>query len=71
VRDEPTGAYTRRAAFFYQWFIDRQLDVQDTAANVGYVDAIDADRYLVASRPDRIRRWRDRARDGTRPWFNS
>jgi hypothetical protein len=51
-------------------FTDRQLDVQDTAANVGYVDAIDADRYLVASRSDRIRRCRDRARDETRPWLN-
>lgn len=58
VRDEPTGTYARRAAFFYEWFTGQQLDVPNTAPNVGYVDAIDADKYLVASRPDRVRRWR-------------
>lgn len=58
VRDEPTGSYARRAAFFYEWFTNRQLAVPDTAPNVGYVDAIDASLYLVAQRPDRIRRWR-------------
>lgn len=34
------------------------LDVHDTAANVGYVDAIDAKLYLVAQAPVRYRRWR-------------
>lgn len=58
VRDEPTGSYARRAAFFYEWFTGRQLGVPDTAPNVGYVDAIDASQYLVAQRPDRVRRWR-------------
>ena len=58
VRDEPTGSYARRAAFFYEWFTGRQLAVPDTAPNVGYVDAIDARQYLVAQRPDRVRRWR-------------
>ncbi|MDO5624085.1 MAG: Fic family protein [Pseudomonadota bacterium] len=58
VRDEPTGSYARRAAFFYEWFTGRQLAVPDTAPNVGYVDAIDAAQYLVAQRPDRVRRWR-------------
>lgn len=58
VKDEPTGSYARRAAFFYEWFTGRQLAVPDTAPNVGYVDAIDAAQYLVAQRPDRVRRWR-------------
>lgn len=58
VRDEPTGSYARRAAFFYEWFTGRQLAVPDTAPNVGYVDAIDASLYLAARRPDRMRRWR-------------
>ena len=58
VRDEPTGSYARRAAFFYEWFTGRQLAVPDTAPNVGYVDAIDAGQYLAAQRPDRVRRWR-------------
>lgn len=58
VRDEPTGSYARRAAFFYEWFTGRQLALPDTAPNVGYVDVIDASQYLVAKRADRIRRWR-------------
>ena len=58
VRDEPTGSYARRAAFFYEWFTGRPLAVPDTAPNVGYVDAIDAGQYLAAQRPDRVRRWR-------------
>ena len=58
VRDEPTGSYARRAAFFYEWFTGRHLAVPDTAPNVGYVNAIDAGQYLVAQRPERVRRWR-------------
>lgn len=58
VRDEPTGSYARRAAFFYEWFTGRRLAVPDTAPNVGYVDAIDAVQYLAAQRPERVRRWR-------------
>ena len=58
VRDEPTGRYARRTAFLYEWFTGRRLDVPDTAANMGYVDAIDGGQYLTASRPERVRRWR-------------
>lgn len=58
VREEPTGRYARRAGFFYEWFTDRRLPVPDTAPNVGYVDAVDSDQYLVAQRPVRVRRWR-------------
>ena len=41
VKDEPTGRYARRAAFLYEWFTGDRLNVPDTAANVGYVEAID------------------------------
>jgi len=58
VRDEPSGRYARRTAFFYEWFTGRRLDVPDTAANIGYVDAIDGGQYLSAPRPERVRRWR-------------
>ncbi len=58
VQNEPTGSYARRTAFLYEWFTGQQLDVPDTAPNVGYVDAIDAKRYLVAQNPERVRRWR-------------
>lgn len=58
VRDEPTGRYARRTAFFYEWFTGRQLALPDTAPNVAYVDAIDASQYLAAPVADKIRRWR-------------
>src|SRR5215468_10516478 len=32
VLDEPTGAYARRTAFFYEWFTSRALPVPDTQA---------------------------------------
>lgn len=58
VRDEPTGSYARRTAFFYEWFTGRRLEAPDTAPNVGYVDAIDAGQYLTAQLPERVQRWR-------------
>jgi Fic/DOC family len=58
LAEEPTGGYARRAAFFYEWLTGQPLDAPDTAANVGYVDAIDSAQYLAAQRPDRVRRWR-------------
>lgn len=58
VREEPTGSYARRTAFLYEWFTGHRLDVLDTASNVGYVDAIDGQLYLVAQAPGRDRRWR-------------
>ncbi|MCL1960661.1 MAG: Fic family protein, partial [Desulfovibrionaceae bacterium] len=58
VQAEPTGSYSRRAGFFYEWFTGRQLAVPDIAPNVRYVDAIDSGQYLAAQRPERNRRWR-------------
>ncbi|WP_442762070.1 Fic family protein [Malikia spinosa] len=58
VRDEPTGSYARRAAFLFEWFTGRRLPLPDTAPNVAYVDAIDAEQYLVATQAERVRRWR-------------
>jgi len=39
ARAEPTGAYARRAWFFYEWLTDRTLDLPD-AGVVAYVDAL-------------------------------
>jgi hypothetical protein len=58
LRDEPTGRYARRSAFLYEWLTGHRLPVPDTAPNVAYVDAIDAEQYLVAMHPERVRRWR-------------
>jgi hypothetical protein len=54
---EPTSAYARRAGFFFEWLTGQQIEgIQDASGN--YVDALDADRYLVATRADKNRRWR-------------
>lgn len=55
VCDEPTGRYARRTAFLYDRFTGRRLDVPDAAANVAYVDAMDAGQYLSATRANRVR----------------
>ena len=60
IHSSPTGAYARRTAFLYEWFTGKTLDVPDTAANVGYVDAIDPNLYLTASNSTNVRRWKVR-----------
>ena len=40
VREEPKGAYSRRAWFMYEWFTGERLDVPDVS-NTAYVDALD------------------------------
>jgi len=59
INNEPTGSYARRAGFFYEWLTGRTLDVPDTPAG-NYVEALDANEYLVASRPENVQRWRVR-----------
>lgn len=40
VRNEPVGRYSRRIWFFYEWLMDRKLDLED-ASSGNYVDALD------------------------------
>ena len=54
VRAEPTGAYSRRAWFFYETFTGRTLDLQDTRAG-NYVEALDPERHIVADRRNSVR----------------
>lgn len=57
VGQEPTSVYARRAGFFFEWLTGQQIDgIQDAAGN--YADALDADRYFVATKADKNRRWR-------------
>lgn len=49
VRREPTGAYSRRAWFFYETLTGRTLDLDPTAVR-SYVDALDPARHVVAGR---------------------
>lgn len=49
VREEPSGAYSRRAWFLYETFTGRTLDVDD-ARSGNYVDALDPRKHFVAAR---------------------
>lgn len=49
VRREPTGAYSRRAWFFYEKLTGRRLDLPDVQAG-SYVPALDPRRHFVADR---------------------
>jgi len=59
IRSEPTGAYARRAGFLFEWLTGRQLDVPDTPSG-NYVDALDPEAFVVASRAANVQRWRVR-----------
>jgi len=54
VRAEPTGAYSRRAWFFYEHFTGRTLDLED-ARTGNYVEALDPERHIVADRRNSVR----------------
>ncbi len=49
ARREPTGAFSRRAWFFYETFTGRTLDLEDVRAG-NYVMALDPGRHIVAVR---------------------
>ncbi|MGE4341207.1 MAG: cell filamentation protein Fic, partial [Pigmentiphaga sp.] len=58
IESAPTGRYTRRTAFLYEWLTGKTLPVPDTAPNVPYTVAIDSDAYLTRLQPEMVRRWR-------------
>lgn len=49
VRSEPTGVYSRRAWFLYETFTGKTLDLEDVRTG-NYVEALDPDKHIVASR---------------------
>lgn len=59
IRGEPTGAYARRAGFLFEWLTGRQLNVPDVPSG-NYVDALDPEQFVVATRPVNVQRWRVR-----------
>lgn len=59
ILNERTGAYARRAGFFFEWLTGRQLDVPDLTIG-NYVDALAPEMYLVAARSINVQRWRVR-----------
>ncbi len=46
VRAKPTGVYTRRIWFLYEWLIGHDLDLPD-AGRIAYVDAVDPARQYA------------------------
>lgn len=54
VRAEPTGAYSRKAWFFYEVFTRKTLDLED-ARTGNYVEALDAERHIVGERRNSAR----------------
>lgn len=49
VLAEPTGAYSRKAWFFYEYLTGDTLDLPNAATGV-YAEAIDPDRHIVGAR---------------------
>jgi len=47
VRAKPTGLYTRRIWFLYEWLLGRELDLPP-AGKVSYVEAVDTDLQYAA-----------------------
>ncbi|SFU04933.1 Fic/DOC family protein [Pseudovibrio denitrificans] len=48
VRSRPTGRYTRRIWFLYEWLLGEQLDLPDVETGT-YVDALDTDKQFGGS----------------------
>ncbi|HZZ12977.1 MAG TPA: Fic family protein [Paraburkholderia sp.] len=58
IAREPTGAYARRACFFYEWLTRARLEAPDVARG-NYVDALNAADFVVGA-PVNNPRWRVR-----------
>jgi hypothetical protein len=54
VRNEPTGAYSRRAWFLYEWSTGERLDLPDTKRG-NYVPLLDERRHFVAAPKNSVR----------------
>lgn len=59
IASEPTGAYARRAGFFYEWLTGSMLRCAPVASG-NYVNAINPDTCFAAAKPVNNSRWRVR-----------
>lgn len=57
LRAEPTGSYSRRIWFFYEWLTGKTLDVPDTATG-NFVEALDPKLQYPVTKPIPFRRQR-------------
>jgi Fic/DOC family len=58
ILEEPTGAYARRAGFFYEWLTGETLSTPDVKQG-NYVDALDSKHFFTGT-PFNNPRWRVR-----------
>ncbi|WP_144139774.1 Fic family protein [Paraburkholderia sp. BCC1884] len=58
IAREPTGAYARRACFFYEWLMPQPLNAPGVSRG-NYVDALNAEHFIVGA-PENNPRWRVR-----------
>jgi hypothetical protein len=54
VRREPSGAYSRRTWFFYEFLMGRELDLKPVQAG-NYVEALDPHKHIVGGRRNSTR----------------
>ncbi len=59
VQSKPNGINTRRTWFFYEFLTGKQLNTQALVSTVGYVDALDPNRYVTRT-GTRMKRYRVR-----------
>lgn len=49
VRKSPESAISRRVWFFYEWLLQRKIDLPDASSKIGMVEAIDSKHYYTGS----------------------
>ncbi|MCW5300117.1 Fic family protein [Herbaspirillum lusitanum] len=59
LADEPTGQYSRRTGFLYEWLTGNRLEFGGVGVG-NYIDALDSNLYLTATNPENVPRWRVR-----------
>ncbi len=57
VNQEPSGGYARRAGFYYEWLTGNVLPFGGVKVG-NYIDAINPDHYVTATKPVQNARWR-------------
>jgi hypothetical protein len=57
VERQPTSKYTRVVGFLYEYLLMRPLPLEDRQQG-NYVDVLNPERYVTATKPIRIERWR-------------
>ena len=57
IKSKPTGKYTRKTWFFYEFLTDKKLPIDDLTSG-NYVDALEIERYYTIKNGDKSQRHR-------------